>query len=154
MRAVHLSLSDEEPKVDRAQKLYGTFDLDFGTGKPSSEWEIRNIALVSVNLNSYWFPDFFHRSIQVNRRCAQALLGAYEILIARFDHQYRNSTGINDFVRCYCFGHGEPNLFWWGGAWELSPRLTNDNLKEMIKIFQSVGWTQAGTHVLEYWKER
>jgi hypothetical protein len=74
-----------------------------------------------------------------------------------FTPEARDAYGLNQFVRCYAFGGTEPDLFWYGAAWELSPQVGGETLSEAIKIFQRHGWTYCwikDKHRLrqfEYW---
>lgn len=134
-----------------AESVYGTFDLDFWSGKPTKEWEIRNMHNVDLNLYSYFFPSFFHRSIQVNRRAYRALAAAYAEVRATFDQNEQKAHHLDQFVRCYSFGHGNPSLFWWGGAWEMSPKLKGDALDWVADIFVKNGWKRAAPRIFEFW---
>lgn len=144
MRQIELS-----PKVEnlaQITKLYGPFDLDVQTGRPTEQWERRNLHKLRLpfGLRCYHFPEFWLRRVLINRRAANALLGVLDQMAAQWTIEALAAHGLDQFVRCYAFGSGDPTLFWYGAAWELSPEVGGETLSEAIKIFARHGWTYAG----------
>jgi hypothetical protein len=157
MRAVKLN-----PKIDRLEdmnSLFGLFDLDVNTGRPTSAWEGRNLHSLRLPfpLRSAYFPEFWVKRVQVNRRAADALHNVFMELRARHTIEALAKTGLDQFVRCYCFGDSAPSLFWYGAAWELSPQVSGEELTSTIKIFSRHGWAYCGlenksrAREFEYW---
>lgn len=158
MRQVELN-----PRIDHLAEintLYGLFDLDVSTGRPTDAWEARNLHSLRLPfpLQSAYFPGFWHKRILVNHRAAEALLRVFQELAETYTPEAREAYGLDQFVRCYAFGGGkEPNLFWYGAGWELSPQVGGEVLSEVVKIFQRHGWTYCWIkdkhriRELEYW---
>ena len=142
---------EDKAKLAQAQLVYGTFDLDYWSGKPTKEWEARHIHNLQLFLHSYFFPDFNHRFVQVNQRASRSLSGVYDELRKTFDATEMKQYYLDQFVRCFCFGHGSPSLFWWGGAWELSPKVKGDSLEWAAEIFVKNGWKRTATRIFEFW---
>lgn len=144
MRAVQLN-----PKVEhlvQMNTLYGPFDLDVNTGRPTPQWEGRNLHSLRLPfpLRSAYFPGFWVRRVQINRRAADALSNVLAELRAAYTIEALAKTGLDQFVRCYCFGDSNPTLFWYGAAWELSPQVVGETLLDTVKIFSRHGWTYCG----------
>ena len=157
MRAVKLN-----PKIDRLEEmnaLYGGFDLDLNTGRPTPQWENRNLHKLRLPfpLLSTYFPDFWVRRIQVNHRATGALEAVLTELAATHTIESLHKVALDRFVRCYAFGDSTPSLFWYGAGWELSPQVNGEELTEAIKVFGRHGWTYCGlndrsrTREFEYW---
>ena len=157
MRAVKLN-----PKIDhldQMNELYGIFDLDVNTGRPTPQWEHRNLHSLRLPfaLRSAFFPDFWVKRIQVNRRAAGALSSVLAELAATYTLESLSKNGLDQFIRCYAFGDSSPSLFWFGAGWELSPQVPGETLTAVIKVFSRHGWTYAGlndrsrTREFEFW---
>ena len=145
--------------VKEMEALYGTFDLGLD-GAPNALWESRNLKKFRPPemLQHAFFPEMYIVKVRVNRRMFGPIALAYEEIAARWTLEARKAHGLNQFVKCYCFGDGSgPNLFWYGGAWELSPQLGGETLGEVVKIFTRHGFTHAYAsdkrkiRTLEYW---
>ena len=157
MRAVKLNAKVEH--LDDMNTLYGMFDLEVNTGRPTPQWEGRNLHSLRLPfpLRSAYFPEFWVRRVQVNRRAASALHNVFAELRATHTIESLAKTGLDQFVRCYCFGDSTPSLFWYGAAWELSPQVAGEELASAIKVFGRHGWTYCGlenrsrTREFEYW---
>ena len=157
MRAVKLNAKVEH--LDQMNELYGPFDLEVNTGRPTPQWEGRNLHSLRLPfpLRSAFFPDFWIKRVQVNRRAADALHNVFAELRATHTIESLAKTGLDQFVRCYCFGDASPSLFWYGAAWELSPQVNGDTLIAVTKIFARHGWTYCGlesksrTREYEFW---
>jgi len=141
------------------QTLYGMFDLDL-CGRPTQVWENRNLKRFKPPemLEHAFFPKVYLARVLVNRRMLGPIGRVYEEIAVRWNAQARAAHGLNQFFKCYCFGDGAaPNLFWYGGAWELSPAVGGDTLSEVVKIFTRHGFTHAFAtdkrrpRVFEYW---
>ena len=144
MRQVELN-----PKIEHLSEinvLYGLFDLDINTGRPTDAWEARNLHLLRLPfpLQNAYFPNFWHKRTLVNRRAAEALLRVLNEIAETWTPEALSAHGLNQFVRCYTFGGSEPNLFWYGAGWQLSPQVGGEPLAEAVKIFQRHGWTYCG----------
>jgi len=139
-------LAPETDKLAEMQQLYGRFDLDIVTGRPTDIWERRNLFHLRLpfGLQSAWFPDFWYRRIQVNRRASDSLLRVLTDISQLFTPEEIHESGLDQFVRCYNFGNGKPSLFWYGAGWELSPKVTGDPLAQAIKFFVRHGWQYEG----------
>lgn len=147
-------------KVREMQKVYGTFDLDL-QGRPNGSWEGRNIKIWHTGremLQHAFFPDIYLNRIRVHRAIWKPLGDVYKEIVTRWSPEYRRANGLDQFVKCYCFGDGTgPNLFWYGAAWELSPQVAGEVLTDVIKVFLRNGFTHAYTEdkrklrTLEYW---
>jgi hypothetical protein len=157
MRNVEL-IPDIERLADMTQ-LYGRFDLDINTGCPTESWERRYLFHLRLEypLQSTWFPEFWYKRVRVNRRAAESLNRILHDLRVFFGPEEIEKQGLNQFVRCYNFGGKIPSLFWYGAAWELSPKVGGDALAQTTKIFLQHGWTYAGLEdrkrlrEFEYW---
>ena len=154
-----LELTPKVEHLDEMTKLYGLFDLDVSTARPTVPWEKRNLHLLRLPfaLQSAYFPEFWIKRVLVNRRAAEALLQALNEIARHWTLEALSAHGLNQFVRCYSFGGKEPSLFWYGAGWELSPMVGGEPLAEAIKIFQRYGWTYCGLsdkrriREFEYW---
>ena len=144
MRAVKLNAKVDH--LDQMNELYGPFDLDVNTGRPTPQWEGRNLHNLRLPfpLHSQFFPDFWVRRIKVNHRASDALHNVLAELRTSYTIEALAKNGLDRYVRCYCFGDSTPTLFWYGAAWELSPMVTGDTLTDTIKIFGRHGWTYCG----------
>lgn len=144
MRAIELN--SKVPHLSEMNQAYGRFDLDVNTGVPTPVWERRNLQHLRLDypLKNAFFPEFWHRRVTVNRRAAGALGNVLRELAVRYTPEAMNAHGLDQFVRCYCFGGGDPSLFWFGGGWELSPQVVGEVLAETIKVFVKHGWTYCG----------
>jgi hypothetical protein len=157
MRAVKLNAKIEH--LDDMNIMYGMFDLDVNTGRPTPQWEHRNLHSLRLPfpLLSAYFPEFWVKRVQVNRRAADALSNVLNELAATYTLENLHKTALDRFVRCYCFGDAAPSLFWYGAAWELSPQVAGEELTTAIKIFGRHGWTYCGlenrsrSREFEYW---
>jgi hypothetical protein len=135
------------PKVEHLSEintLYGLFDLDINTGRPTEVWERRNLFSLRLpfELQSAYFPGFWLKRVQVNRRASEALAKVFAEIDETFSPEARRAHGLDQFLRCYAFGSGkEPNLFWYGAGWELSPQVNGEALSKAVQIFQRHGWT-------------
>jgi hypothetical protein len=155
----NVDLTPRIEKLDLIKQLYGSFDLDVNSGRPNLQWEHRNLANVRLPflLQSTWFPEFWYRRIPVNRRAADSLLKIMTDLSVLYTPESMARNGLDQFVRCYGFGVGEPNLFWYGAGWELAPTVTGEVLADAIKLFLKHGWTYNGyeerkkLREFEYW---
>lgn len=150
------------PKVEHLAEMklhYGMFDLDLNSGRPTSAWEHRNLHLLRLGfpLRHAYFPDFWLKRIQVNQRAVDALAKVLKQIGETWSPEALEAYGLNQFVRCYSFGDGEPSLFWFGAGWQLSPQVGGEILSEAIKIFQQHGWTycwirdKRRIREFEYW---
>ena len=144
MRQVELN-----PRIEHLEdmnRLYGLFDLDINTGRPTPQWERRNLhsLRLPVGLQSAYFPGFWLKRVQVNTRAAEALSKVLNQMAQDWTPEALDAHGLNQFVRCYAFGSKEPNLFWYGAGWELSAQVGGEPLAEVVKIFQRHGWTYCG----------
>jgi hypothetical protein len=140
------SFSPDTEELVKMEQVYGTFDLDMVTGRPTDIWERRTMFQLRVpfGLQSAWFPSFWYRRIQVNRRASGALERVLQDLAKIFTLEEIREAGLDQFVRCYNFGGGRPSLFWYGAGWELSPKVTGDPLAQTIKLFVRHGWKYEG----------
>jgi hypothetical protein len=88
-----------------------------------------------------FFPMFgFGESMSIGDALERVLLE----MCAHFTPQFRSINGLDQFVKCYCFGEGTgPNLFWYGGAWRLSEQVGGPALEDARKIFVRHGFTHA-----------
>ena len=111
MRAV--KLNGKVDHLDQMNELYGPFDLEVNTGRPTPQWEGRNLHSLRLPfpLRSAYFPEFWVKRIQVNRRAADALSNVLFELAATHTIESLTKLGLNQFVRCYCFGDASPSLF-------------------------------------------
>jgi hypothetical protein len=137
------------------QVLYGKFDVGID-GQPSPAWESRNLVWLRFDgpMRHAFFPEIWVFKTLVNRRMKNALSTAFRELGLRWTREAKEAHGINQFVKCYCFGDGaKPNLHWYGAAWELSPALGGGELDDTIAIFIKAGFTydRKRLRTLEYW---
>ena len=141
-----VELIPEVDHLDQMNKLYGLFDLDINTGRPTLHWEGRNLKSLRLPfpLQSVYFPGFWLKRLLVNRRAVEALSKVLTQMAQDFTPEAIDAYALNRFVRCYDFGGSEPDLFWYGAGWELSPQVGGESLSEVIKIFQRHGWTYCG----------
>lgn len=157
MRAVELN-----PKVENLAemtRLYGPFDLDVNSARPTPQWEGRNLHRLRLPfpMHSVHFPGFWVRRIPVNHRAADALHNVLSEFAATYTVEALAKNGLDRFVRCYCFGDSNPSLFWYGAAWELSPIVQTEVLTDAIRVFGRHGWTYCGLDnrsrklEFEYW---
>jgi hypothetical protein len=140
MRQVELNSKVEH--LSEMTQLYGHFDLD-PFGRPTPQWEGRNLHSLRLPfpLQSAYFPGFWLKRVQVNRRAADALLKVLREIAENYTPEAREAHGLDQFVRCYSFGTKSPDLFWYAAGWELSPQVGGDVLSDVLKIFQRHGWT-------------
>ena len=70
-----VKLNGKVEHLDEMNTLYGLFDLDVNTGRPTPQWEGRNLHSLRLPfpLQIAYFPGFWVKRIQVNRRAADAL---------------------------------------------------------------------------------
>ena len=158
MRFVKMAPVNDQ--VAEMEQLYGTFDIGLD-GLPNAVWEGRNIKKWKPPGEMFqhaYLPEMYLNRIRVNRRIFGPLSHVYEEICVRWTQEARRANGLTQFVKCYCFGDVTgPNLFWYGGAWELSPQLGGEMLGEVIKVFTRHGFTHAFTtdkrkvRILEYW---
>ena len=156
----HIELNPKVEHLAEMTQLYGVFDLDINTARPTPQWEKRNLHSLRLPfpLQSAYFPNFWLKRVLVNRRAAEALSRTFAEIIETFSPEAREAHGLNQFVRCYAFGGGkEPNLFWYGAGWELSSQVGGEALSKAVQIFQKHGWTYCWIkdkhriRELEYW---
>jgi hypothetical protein len=155
----HVEFGQEVKNLEQITRLYGPFDMDVSTGRPTEQWEHRNLFKMRLpfGLKHLYFPDFWLRRVLINRRASDALLGVLDQMAAQWTVEALSVHGLDQFVRCYSFGAGEPSLFWYGAAWELSPAVGGETLSEAIKIFARHGWSYCGLNdkkrlrQFEYW---
>ena len=154
-----VQMAELSAQVAEMDGLYGQFDLN-PEGKPNALWEARNLKAWSPPemLQHAAFPQMYIARVRVNRRIFGPIDLVYEEITARWTTEARKAHGLNQYVRCYCFGDGGvPSLFWYGAAWELSQQVGGETLTEVIKIFTRHGFTHAYTtdkrklRILEYW---
>lgn len=147
-----------EPVTDvviNMQAVYGPFDLGLD-GRPSRLWEGRNIKKFRPPemMQHAFFPDVYLARIAVNRRILGALERVYQEIGACWTREARAAHGLNQYVKCYCFGEGSaPNLFWYGGAWELSVQVVGETLSKADEIFARHGFKRNPKRLrtFEYW---
>jgi hypothetical protein len=142
----HIEFSQKVENLESITKLYGPFDLDIMTGRPTEQWERRNLRKLRLpfGLRHVHFPEFWLRRVLINKRASEALTGVLDQMAAQWTIEALSAHGLDQYVRCYAFGGGEPNLFWYGAAWELSPAVGGEILGEVIRIFSRHGWTYCG----------
>lgn len=134
------------PETQEMESLYGKFDLQLD-GKPTPLWERRNLKLHRLDepLRHAFFPDVWVHKILVNRRVTAALGQVMREINVRWTREAREAYGLNQFLKCYCFGDGDrPNLFWYAGAWQLSQQVGGEVLLEVAKVFSRHGFTYCG----------
>jgi hypothetical protein len=149
-------LDSVKPEVaQRLKELYGVFTLE-PDGRPKAVWEDRWLKKVrfGVQFRHAAFPDFYLKWIRVNRRMVPAIQSVFNEVAVRWTHESQTALGINLYSKCYCFGDGDgPNLHWYGAAWQLSPKLKGEALRDLVKIFIRYGFTpqEDNERTLEYW---
>jgi hypothetical protein len=134
-------------QAQELQRLYGFFDLGYD-GLPTPGWAKRNLRFLRLpeGLRCAFFPTVWVRRVYVNRRMADAIEKVLLEICARFTPQFRSINGLDQFVKCYCFGDGSaPNLFWYGAAWRLSEQVGGPALEDARQIFVRHGFTHAWT---------
>jgi hypothetical protein len=153
------SLAPVSETVGEMELLYGKFDISLD-GRPTVLWEARNLRKwrSPEMFQLAFFPDCYVTKTVVNRRIFGPLAQAYEEITARWTPESRRAYGLNQFVKCYCFGDAStPNLHWYGAAWELSSQVGGEVLSEVIKIFTRHGFTHCGAtdkkriRTFEFW---
>ena|SRR5215469_3843466 len=148
-------LAPVSDQVADMQLLYGAFDIGLD-GRPTPTWENRNLKGLRLPemLQHAFFPQVYIAKVTVNRRMMGPLERAYLDICGRWSEAERKAYGLNQFVKCYCFGDGAaPSLFWYGAAWELAPQVNGEALSEAVKIFQKQGFThdRKRLRIFEYW---
>jgi hypothetical protein len=143
MRQIELN-----PKIEHLaemKELYGLFDLDVNTGRPTVQWEKRNLHSLRLpfGLQSAYFPELWFKRILVNRRAAEALHKTFSEMATIWTLEQISEHGLNQYIQCYQFGGKEPSLFWYGAAWELSSMVNGELLSDAIRLFQKHGWTYS-----------
>jgi hypothetical protein len=151
----HVDLAPVGDSITEMQTLYGKFDVGM-EGLPSPGWIGRNLCWFRFDgpMRHAFFPTIYVYKAQVNRRMRAALGQAFGEVAKRWSREARTAHGIDQFVKCYCFGDGaKPNLHWYGAAWELSPRLGGGELEETVAAFVRAGFThdKKRLRTLEYW---
>lgn len=155
----NVELAPVTDRVQELQTLYGQFSLG-PDGRPPEAWERRNLKALRLErpLRSPWFPEFWYLRILVNRRMQEAIAGVLHEINVRWTPEAQAAHGLDQFVKCYCFGDGNhPSLFWYGAAWRLSEQVGGEPLHDVIKIFTKHGFTHAGQtdkrriRDLEFW---
>ena len=140
------SLAPVGSEIEEMETLYGKFDLGLD-GQPTLLWQGRNLRKwrMPEMMQLAFFPDMYVAKVLVNRRVFGPLEQVYGEIMARWTREAREAHGLNQFVKCYCFGDGDrPNLFWYGAAWRLSPQVSGETLGEVIKVFTRNGFTYRG----------
>jgi hypothetical protein len=153
MRNVELVSLDE--RVSEIEALYGRFDIGLD-GLPTPAWEGRNIRAIRMPemLRHASFPGVYLQKVRGNRRMMGALQRVYIDIWGQWNDAERKAHGLNQFVKCYCFGDGSrPNLFWYGAAWEISAQVGGEVFTEAVKLFQKHGFThdRKRLRIFEYW---
>lgn len=141
------SLAPVGEEIAQMEALYGKFDIG-SDGLPTAPWIGRNLKKFrpSQMLQHAFMPEVYVSRILVNRRMVGALYQVYQEIDARWTLEARTAYGLTQFVKGYCFGDGDkPNLFWYGGAWRMSPQLGGEVLSEVVKVFTRHGFTHCGT---------
>lgn len=153
------TLAPVNDSVEHIQAVYGKFDL-WIDGRPNVLWENRNLKLFKPveAMRHMYFPDCWVHKFLVNKRLMVPLANVLREIHARWTREAREAHGLNQFVKCYCFGDGlGPNLHWYGGAWELSAQVGGDVLADTVEIFTRHGFKHAYTsdkkklRTFEYW---
>jgi hypothetical protein len=153
------SLAPVNDTISGMELLYDKFDIGLD-GRPSVAWERRNLKLHRLDepLKHAFFPDVFVYKTWVNRRMTAALGQVMREINMRWTAEARSAYGLDQFVKCYCFGDGEsPNLHWYAAAWTLSPQVSGEALTEAVKVFTRHGFTYCGAadkkriRTFEYW---
>jgi hypothetical protein len=141
--------------VKEAETLYGRFDLSF-EGLPRPAWIARNLMWYRFHgpMRHAFFPEIFIYKTLINRRMRGAIDAVFADFHQRWTKEAAQAHGIDQFVKCYCFGDGQaPNLFWYGAAWEISPQVVGAELDEVILAFKRAGFThdRKKLRTFEYW---
>ena len=149
------SLAQVTDLVKDMELLYGQFDIGLD-GQPTETWQNRNLKRLRLPemLQHAFFPQVYLLKVVVNRRMVAPLERVYLDICNRWTESERKAYGLNQFVKCYCFGDGSaPSLFWYGAAWELSGQVSGEPLTETVKLFQKQGFThdRKRLRVFEYW---
>jgi hypothetical protein len=129
------------------ERHFGAFDIGMD-GQPRPGWIGRTLVplLLKTRLQHYYFPSVYLTRILVNRRMAPHLAQVLEQMEKRWNYQERENNGLNQFVKCYCFGDGlEPTPVWWGSAYYLSPKVSEATIKEVLRFFTKAGFSWGGT---------
>jgi hypothetical protein len=152
----NVELVETTSAVREMEAIYGYFDLDINTGRPTTAWENRNLKSIRLpeGLEHQFFNGFYLLRVQVNRRMMGALERVYLEINKRWSAEARRAHGLNRFVRCYSFGEGDTaNLFWYGAAWELSAAVNGEILAEAIELFKQYGFKhdKRKLRIFEYW---
>jgi hypothetical protein len=154
-----VELASVTDRVAELRTLYGNFDLG-PDGRPPETWERKNLKSLRLErqLRSPWFPDFWFYRVLVNRRMVEPISAVLREINVRWTPEAQEAHGLNQFVKCYCFGDGlAPSLFWYGAAWRLSEQVGGETLSEVSKVFTRHGFTQVGltdkrrVRDFEYW---
>jgi hypothetical protein len=153
MRNVDLALAGE--RITELEALYGKFDIGL-EGRPTPTWEARNLKRLRLPemLQHVFFPNVYLARVTVNRRMMGPIERVYLDICSGWTERERAAYGLNQFVKCYCFGDGNgPSLFWYGAAWELSGQVNGEILTEAIKLFQKQGFShdRKRLRTFEYW---
>ena len=152
-------LASVTTRVQEIKNLYGLFDLA-PDGRPREAWERRNLRNLRLEypLRSPWFPDFWFNRVKVNKRMSPAISLVLKEIGVRWTPEFRANNGLDQLVKCYCFGDGNSlSLFWYGAAWRLSEQVKGAVLEDVIKIFLKHGFTyayptdQTRTRDFEFW---
>ena len=144
----NVELAPVTDRVMELRSLYGNFALG-PDGRPPETWERRNLKSLRLDqpLKSPWFPDFWFHRVLVNRRMQEAIAHVLREFNVRWTPEAQDAHGLNQFVKCYCFGDGNvPSLFWYGAAWRLSEQVGGETLSEAVKVFTKHGFTHAGAN--------
>jgi hypothetical protein len=144
MKAV--SLAPVSDGIAAMELVYDKFDIGLD-GRPTLLWEARNLKKWKPPemLQHAFFPDVYLARVLVNHRMMGSLSRVYHEIGVRWTAEARKAEGLNQFVKCYCFGEGfRPNLFWYGAAWRLSEQVSGEVLVEVTKVFSRYGFTCCG----------
>jgi len=127
--------------------LYGEIDMG-PDGFPRAQWVGRTLVPLRLNprLQYYLFPEVYLTRILVNRRMAPALAHVLEGIQRQWTYPETVENGLNQFVKCYSFGDGRaPQPCWWGASYWLSPKVQEDTIASVMKLFTKAGFTWGGT---------
>lgn len=157
MKVDELAPISEE--IKEMEHLYGKFSLGID-GCPSVPWQRRNLRFMRLDwpLQLAFFPEAWVHRIWVNHRMVGPLGRVLAEINARWTPEAKAAYGLDQFVKCYCFGEGAaPSLFWYGAAWQLSEQVGGEVLSEVVKVFTRNGFTHGGAtdkkriRTFEYW---
>ena len=144
MRQVELNPRIEH--LDDMNRLYGLFDLDINTGRPTPQWERRNLhsLRLPVGLQSAYFPGFWLKRVQVNTRAAEALSKVLNQMAEL--GPLRRSRRMGSISLCAVTLSGAKSRTYSGTApaGSYRPMVGGEPLAEAVKIFQRHGWTYSG----------